>query len=212
VATPTQLASVNTSSVQGAIDIPIEEILVIGEKSTVGMRLEIRRLNQEIVGELNALIDNQLYKVNCSLRRYRSSQVRTYVCQPGFVMIARNYAYEEAAALAALNELSVDLFIEPDALIPNEETVNLSGFAGSSFAEFDTTEGLLVTELQRHQEEFEQLVFSLAQNDNQLAEKLVRRYYLELALEHRKKNWWKYFFRRDVEEIELPTSLIRLVR
>ena len=208
-----QTAAFTSDSAQVAVDIPIEEILVIGEKTMVGMRLEIRRLDQDISEQLNELIEDELYQLSCELRRYRSSQVRTYTCQPGYVMIARNYAFEEGAALTALNELSQDLFIEPDAIIPNTtDNIDLTQFAGSSLADFDSTDGQLMTELQRHQNEFEQIVFSLAQDNNQLAEQLVRRYYLELALEHKKKNWWKYFFRREVEEIQIPTSLVRLIR
>ena len=207
-----QTAAFTSDSAQASVNIPIEEILVIGEKSMVGMRLEIRRLDQDIAGQLNELIEDELYQLSCDLRRNRRSRVRTFACQPGYVMIARSYAFEEGAALAALNELSLDLFTEPDALIPNDGNVNLSRFVGASVADFDNTDGLLMTELQHHQNEFEQIVFSLAQDNNQLAEQLVRRYYLELALEHKKKNWWNYFFRKEVEEIQFPTSLVRLIR
>ena len=138
--------------------------------------------------------------------------VRRDVCQPGFVQIARSYAFEETAALAALNDLSVDRFIEVDRLITNNEDSGPSELTNISFDDFDNTGALLMTELERHRGEYERMVFDLAMADRQLAEKLVKRYYLELSLTHRKNNWWKYFFKQEIEEIEIPTSLVRLIR
>ena len=194
------------------IQIPIEEIVVIGQKSAYAMRVEIRALDREINDQLNALIDDEYYQVTCSRLTRISSRTRHYRCQTGFELMARQIAYSEASALTALGELSIDTFTEPDALILNEETVALTESRGFLLDSFAGTDALMMTELQRGYEEYQNIVFDLAKDRPQLAEKLVRRYFLNLALQHKKKYWWDSLFGREVESMPIPASAVRLIR
>lgn len=208
--------SVDADAPQETIDIPIEEIVVIGEMSTASMRAQIRRLDREIQEDLNRWIEDDFYRIECGIQRIRNRRVINFECRPGYVVMARQTAFREASAIDALNDLSVQLFDEPDALILTEDAQRFASAStpnnqlSGNQLNFDVAP--LLTDLQQHDREFEELVFEIAKNDPELAEKLVRRYFLELNLEHRKKNWWKNLFGQEVEEIEIPTSIVRLIR
>ncbi len=209
--TASQVPDSETEAAEG-IRIPIEEIVVIGEKSAYAMRVEIRTLDREINDQLNALIDDEYYQVVCSRPTRISARIRSYRCQLGFELMARQIAYSEASALTALGELSIDTFTEPDAQFLFEETVALTEARGFLLDSFEDTDTVMMTELQSGREAYQNIVFDLAKDQPQLAEKLVRRYFLDLALQHKKKYWWSNFFGREVELMAIPTSAVRLIR
>jgi len=212
-----QAAAQVPNSEAAGIQIPIEEIVVIGQKSTYTMRVEIRKLDREIYDQLNSLIEDEYYQVTCSRPTRVSARTRPYRCQTGFELMARRIAYSEASALAALGEISLGTFTNDDTLfstqeISTQETVALTesrGFLINSFADIDA---VMLTELQRGREEYPNIVFDLAKDRPQLAEKLVRRYFLNLALQHRKKHWWSNLFGREVAPMPIPNSVIRLIK
>jgi len=204
-------AQVPNSEAAG-IQIPIEEIVVIGQKSAYTMRVEIRKLNREINDELNSLIDDEYYQVTCSRPTRVSARTRPYRCQTGFELMARRIAYSEASALTALGDLSLDTFTESDAFLLLEETVALTDSREFLIGSFEDTDAVLLTDLQQGREEYRNIVFDLAKDQPQLAEKLVRRYFLNLALQHKKKYWWSNLFGYEVAPMPIPNSVIRLIR
>ncbi|MCH7817099.1 MAG: hypothetical protein IIC60_11075 [Proteobacteria bacterium] len=205
-----------SDSDQESIEIPIEEILVIGDKSAYTIRRELRHLDIDITEQMNALIDDEYYLTKCSFRRHTRTRIREYICQPAFVIMARQYAYMEESALLALGELTLNMYEDSYALlIPVGPAAPspLDSLTGElSLNVHRASEVSLLTDLQRHREEYEKIVFDLARDNPQLAEKLVRRYYLHLAFQHKKEHWWSNFFGRDVESIAIPTSTVRLIR
>lgn len=66
-------------------DIPIEEIVVRGERSPRLWRMHIERAEDDLYQLFNSLIDNRDYRVNCRREPPTGSSIPVRHCEPNFV-------------------------------------------------------------------------------------------------------------------------------
>jgi len=68
---------------------------------------------------------------------------------------------------------------------------------------------MMTTELEQGDMRYREIVFELAKESPNLAEKLLRRHYLQLVLNHRRVNWWKITFGMEVRPLTMSASEIQ---
>lgn len=177
-------ASTQIPTIELATNLDPDEIIIITEeKSTVSLRHELRVLDLEIYRLLNSLIEDDYYNINCNFPLLTQSFIRIRFCDTGYGEIASHYAYREASVMEVFDQL-------PDELLPDADI-------------------LIMTELERGDKEYREIVFNLANETPPLAEKLLRRHYLQLVLNHRRQNWWNNVFGREVQPLSIPASEIQ---
>jgi uncharacterized protein YceH (UPF0502 family) len=68
----------------------------------------------------------------------------------------------------------------------------------------------VATELEQGDKDYRDIVFALANENVELADKLIRRHYLQLVLNHRRENWWNNLFGREVKPLAIPATELQL--
>jgi len=172
-----------TSTVLEATSEPAENIVIKEDKSSASLRGELRRLDLEIYRLLNSLINDEYYNINCNFPLQTQSFIRKRLCDTGYGELARQYASKEATVMGVFDQLPVELLQES---------------------------GLMMTELEQGDMRYREIVFELAKENPNLAEKLLRRHYLQLVLNHRRENWWKSAFGMAVQPLTIAASEIQL--
>ena len=172
-----------SSTVQETTSYPDENIVVKEDKSTVSLRAELRGLDLEIYRLLNSLINDEYYNINCDFPARTHSFIRKRLCDTGYGELASQYASKEATVMEVFDQLPVELL------------------QGSGL--------MMTTELEQGDLRYREIVFALANENSNLAEKLLRRHYLQLVLDHRRENWWKSVFGMEVQPLIISASEIQ---
>ena len=161
---------------------PAENIVVKEDKSTALLRGELRGLDLAIYRLLNSLIDDEYYNINCNFPIHTQTYTRKRLCDTGYGELASQYASKEATVMEAFDHLAAELLQES---------------------------GLMMTELEQEDMRYREIVFEVAKENPNLAEKLLRRHYLQLVLNHRRENWWKSAFGMEVQPLTITASEIQ---
>ena len=154
----------------------IDEITVLGSKSASTLRFEIRNVEVQIWGMLNNLIEEEEFKMDCGMQENTGSYIKTYVCEPVFLINARR----EAAAQALL-----------EAGDPED------------YAFFDVLSGTLVkeselqVELRLKYEEYSAKIDALIVEHPELEDSILEMQGLIEEQRRRKNSWWGNLFGRD---------------
>jgi len=154
----------------------IDEITVLGSKSATTLRFEIRNVEVQIWGMLNDLIGEEEFKMDCAMREKTGSYIKTYVCEPAFLIKARR----EAAALALL------------------EAGDPGDYAFFDVLSASVVEGSeLQVELRSKYDEYGAKIDALVAEHPELEDSILEMQRLVEEQRRRKNSWWGNLFGRD---------------
>ena len=154
----------------------IDEITVLGSKSAMTLRFEIRNAEVQIYGMLNDLIEEEEFKMDCGMREKKGTYIKSYVCEPVFLINARSEATQQALLAAGDPEDYAFFDVLSDTAIEEPE---LKEVVRPKYEEYSTK------------------IDALAAEHPELTDSILALQSLVEEQRRRKNPWWGNLFGRD---------------
>ena len=154
----------------------IDEITVLGSKSASTLRFEIRNAEVKIWGMLNDLIEEEEFKMDCGMQEKKGSYIKSYACEPVFLINARREAASQALLAAGDPEDYAFFDVLSDTVVEASE---------------------LKVELTPKYEEYSAKIDALVAEHPELTDSILEMQRLVEEERRRKNSWWGNLFGRD---------------
>lgn len=153
----------------------LEEIVVLGNKNLSTIRFEIRNLQKDIYGQLNDLIEDEEFQMDCRMRKRSGSYIRFFTCEPAFLTEYRREAMSQA--LLEAGDPTDYAFYDILASLIDADRIRL--------------------EVQEKFDEYKAMINELVVEHPEIADSIIELQHLTDEEQRRKNSWWSDRFGRD---------------